>query len=101
MAKISPYRLGDLVLLSIEDNVINEILLQYPNSIASKFILQGGHKNDMHTKMNIITDIVVEHMQQYKDKNIIPKDINNSVVIHLRLGDVVAGHRSDEIIKSI
>lgn len=37
---LSSYRLGDLVLLQLEEDVIDEILIKYPNSIGSKFILE-------------------------------------------------------------
>lgn len=37
---ISSYRLGDLVLLNLNENEENEILTDYPNSIGSKYILK-------------------------------------------------------------
>lgn len=37
---ISSYRLGDLVLLVLNNQEINEILNEHPNSIGSKFILE-------------------------------------------------------------
>jgi len=40
MIMISSYRLGDLVFLDLEENEHNEILMEHPNSIGSKYILE-------------------------------------------------------------
>jgi hypothetical protein len=37
---ISSYRLGDLVLLHLNDHETNQILTEHPDSIASKYILE-------------------------------------------------------------
>lgn len=46
---ISSYRLGDLVILGLGENEINEILMEHPNSIGSKYILDNAksHNNQM------------------------------------------------------
>ena len=90
---ISSYRLGDLVLLRLSDDEQNEILNDYPNSIGSKYILEK-RKNNYSNNIDTITKIVMEHSIQILD--VLPKDISNSTVIHLRLGDVVAGNEWHE-----
>ena len=40
---ISSYRLGDLVLLDLSEDEQNEILIEHPNSIGSKYILQKNN----------------------------------------------------------
>jgi hypothetical protein len=87
---LSSYRLGDLVLVNLNDSEQTEILNDHPNSIASDYILaQRDTANANVTKMDLITDIAVKHLQKYVD--ILPKDISESTLLHLRLGDVVAG----------
>ena len=90
---ISSYRLGDLVLLDI---IGNEILREHPNSIGSKYILEK-RKNNKCNKIDIITEIVLKHIEQNLD--FLPKNITESTLIHLRLGDVVAGNAWHEKIK--
>jgi len=90
---ISSYRLGDLVLLELDEGTKNEILKHYPDSIGSKFILEKRKNND--DNIDIITKIVLECI----DKTILPNDIADSTVIHLRLGDVIAGNQWHEKIK--
>jgi hypothetical protein len=93
---ISSYRLGDLVILYIEEDTKNEILKDFPDSIGSKFILEK-RKNNNCNNIDIITKIVLEHIEQNLD--FLPKDIVESTLIHLRLGDVVGGNNDHEIIK--
>ena len=87
---ISSYRLGDLVLLDIDGN---EILREHPNSIGSKYILEK-RKNNKCNKIDIITEIVLKHIEQ--NLEFLPKNITESTLIHLRLGDVVAGNKDHE-----
>ena len=95
------YRLGDLVILN---NMTLEhcrtILNYYPNSIASKFILEKNKNSINYFYGNLSKDIKNETIKiisniamTYANENInlLPKDINNSMVIHLRLGDVMGG----------
>ena len=90
---ISSYRLGDLVLLGLDRKEINEILTEHPNKIGSKYIVEKVNNNS-YNNINIITKIVLEHIKQNLD--FFPKDILDSTLIHLRLGDVVAGNEGHE-----
>jgi len=93
---ISSYRLGDLVFLDLSENEKNKILTEHPNSIGSKYILQK--RNNTHcNNIDLITKIVMEHIVQNLD--FLPKNITDSTLIHLRLGDVVAGNECHEKIK--
>jgi len=93
---ISSYRLGDLVLLDLGENEKNKILMEHPNSIGSKYILEK--RNNTHcNNIDLITKIVMEGIEQ-KIK-FLPKNITESTLIHLRLGDVVAGNEWHEKIK--
>ena len=93
---ISSYRLGDLVMLDLGENERNEILIEQPNSIGSKYILEK--RNNTHcNNIDLITKIVMEYIVQNLD--FLPKNITDSTLIHLRLGDVVAGNKWHEKIK--
>lgn len=92
---ISSYRLGDLIFCELDENTKNQILSEYPNSIGSKYILEK--KNNSSNNIDIITKIVLEHIEQ--NLEFLPKDISDSTLIHLRLGDVVAGNAWHEKIK--
>jgi len=93
---ISSYRLGDLVLLDLGENEINEIVTEHPSSIGCKYILEK-RKNSYHNNIDIITKIVLEHIEEKLE--FLPKDILDSTLIHLRLGDVIAGNEWHEKIK--
>lgn len=94
---ISSYRLGDLVLINnLNENEENEMLSEYPNSIGGKYILEKRN-NGRCNNIDMITKIVVEHMEQVLD--LLPKDIAESTLIHLRLGDVIAGSQWHECLK--
>ena len=94
---ISSYRLGDLVFLNcLSENEKNEILTDYPNSIGSKYILEK-RKNHNINNIDLITKIVMENIEQNLD--LLPKNITESTLIHLRLGDVVAGNERHEKLK--
>ena len=91
---ISSYRLGDLILLdNLNSSEIKRLLKEHPNSFGSKYILEKRENNNC-SNIDIITKIVME----YIDKNIelLPKDISESIVIHLRLGDVIGGNEWHE-----
>ena len=88
-ANVSSYRLGDLILLNISEHEKNELSTDYPNSIGSKYLVEKNKnkkKNDYTTNIDIVTKIVLEFIE--KNIEYLPKDIENSTVIHLRLGDV-------------
>jgi hypothetical protein len=93
---ISSYRLGDLVLLHLNDNEKNDILTEYPGSIGSKYILEKRN-NNCCDNINLITKIIMENIAQNLD--LLPKNITESTLIHLRLGDVIAGNEWHEKIK--
>jgi len=93
---ISSYRLGDLVLLDLSENEQNEIITEHPNSIGSKYILEKKNNNCLNN-IDLITKIVMENIE--KNMEFLPKNITESTLIHLRLGDVVAGNEWHEKIK--
>ena len=93
---ISSYRLGDLTMLDLNDTEINEILTEHPNSIGSKYILEKRKNSDCN-RIDIVTKIVMEHTEQILDS--LPKNIADSTLIHLRLGDVVGGNEWHEKLK--
>lgn len=90
---ISSYRLGDLVLIGLNENEQNEILIEHPNSIGSKYILEKRNNNSLNN-IDLITNIVMENIEQNLD--LFPSNITESTLIHLRLGDVVAGNEWHE-----
>jgi len=92
---ISYYRLGDLVLLSLTREEEVKLLTHHPNTIGSRYILSrpSGKMNKID-KIQLITRIFFEYIEA--NRHLIPADIMNSVVIHLRLGDVVAGTTEHE-----
>ena len=93
---ISSYRLGDLVLLELSKTEQDEILSDYPNSIGSRYILKKRITNRFNN-IDLITKIVMVNIHNSLD--LLPKNITESTVIHLRLGDVVAGNEWHEKIK--
>ena len=93
---ISAYRLGDLVLLDLNKKEEDEILEDFPNSIASKYILEKRTSSNFN-RINTITDLVLKHIENNMDA--FPNDISDSTLIHLRIGDVVAGNEWHEKIK--
>lgn len=93
---ISSYRLGDLVLLNLNETEINEILTEHPDSIGSRFILEK-RKDYLRDNIETIAEVVLKYIEEISDK--LPNDISESTLIHLRLGDVVAGNTWHEKIK--
>lgn len=94
---ISSYRLGDLILLDLNSQEKNEILKDFPNSFGSKFIHERQNNDSEISNIDIITKIVSEYINNNAEK--FPKNIADSSVIHLRLGDVIAGNEWHEIVK--
>ena len=93
---ISSYRLGDLVISGLGETQINQILMEHPNSIGSKYILEKRNNINCNN-IDIITKIVMEYIE--RNSHFLPKNITDSTLIHLRLGDVVAGNEWHEKIK--
>jgi hypothetical protein len=94
---ISSYRLGDLVFLELSEDEQNELLADHPNSIGGKYILEKRNNNNVCDDIDLVTKIVMENIEQNVD--LLPKDITESTVIHLRLGDVIAGNHTHEMQK--
>ena len=94
MTLLSSYRLGDLIFLSLTHIELMELMNDYPNSIGASYIRKILENPNLN-KMQLIHSIIIEELQ----KNIISDDIKNSTIIHLRLGDVVAGNELHELIK--
>lgn len=90
---ISSYRLGDLVILQLNDTEKNELLSEYPESIGSKYIMSRMNNNHINN-IDLITQIVMDNIEKYS--HLLPKNITESTVIHLRLGDVIAGNEGHE-----
>jgi hypothetical protein len=90
---ISSYRLGDLVLLSLTPKEITELLKDHPNSMGATFIKEKIRYRNA-SNIDIITNIALINIKQNEEG--LPKDISESTVIHLRLGDVVAGNTDHE-----
>lgn len=87
----SPYRLGDL--FEFDEKIggdIGNILAKFPDSIGAQYIVAKKRASDIET----MTYIVLRHI--IKNIRSLPTDIENSTVIHLRLGDVVAGTAGHE-----
>jgi hypothetical protein len=94
MTLLSSYRLGDLIFLSLTHEELIELMNDYPNSIGASYISKILENPNLN-KIQLIHSIIIEELQ----KNIISNDIKNSTIIHLRLGDVVAGNESHELMK--
>ena len=100
---ISSYRLGDLVLLHLSESEQNDILDDHPNTIGSEYILAKRTNARFPRSMNpnnnidLITTIAIKYMHKYA--NFIPSDMCESTLVHLRLGDVVAGTEQHEMVK--
>jgi len=91
---ISSYRLGDLVILNnLSKYEMNELIIEHPNSLGKKYIYERV-RNSKNTNIEIITKIVLDEIRNNMEK--LPKDIRESTVIHLRLGDVISGTKWHE-----
>jgi hypothetical protein len=104
--------LGDLVLISLTQFEKNELTRDHPNSIGSKFIAEMNMISKQkpepmsrprkqppvqwksEDKLDTITKLVVECTEGALGR--MPTDISESIVVHLRLGDVVAGNACHE-----
>jgi len=95
----SIYKLGRLVLTPMNGNEMTQILLNYRNSIAGKFIIKLFEIESLTTtkitdeilnkRIEILLSIINEFIPNINHK--LPDDIQQSTVIHLRLGDAIAG----------
>jgi hypothetical protein len=83
----SSYRLGDLIVQGYDNPRLNdEIVNEHPGSIGCDYVL-SAKKQD---RIGNATEIVLKHME--KHAALFPPDIENSTVVHLRLGDAVGGN---------
>ena len=101
MSNINYYRLGDLVYHNyLNKDEEDKILKYYPNSLGSKYIIEKIKNNpsdikDTDYRLLIFIKLLLEYLEKIIDR--IPKDIIHSLLIHLRLGDVVGGKIWHEI----
>jgi hypothetical protein len=99
---LSSYRLGDLVILSnLTEYEKDKLCLEHPNSFGDEYIKLNLPNtiftNKIENKIKNITSIVINKINQNND--LFPSDIEDSIVIHLRLGDVLAGLNNCETSK--
>lgn len=102
--KLSTYRLGDLFFVNLRRDEIDCFINDHPGSIASDFLLTPVDRLASDTpnpplgfsesNLKTLVEITLNHITKYK--SILPDDIEKSTVVHLRLGDVVAGQNPCE-----
>ena len=95
MSVFSSYRLGDLYQGFLFEDEKEEIMIQHPNTIGAEYI--QSNKIEVIERLDTITNIVLRYIE--KNKHLLPEDIKQSTVIHLRLGDVVGGFEWHEMAK--
>ena len=95
--ELSNYRLGDLIYYPglFDNNLLHKIIKDYPDSFATKYIIYQSRNHQ--DNLTVITNIVLDFIKN--NKHILPDDIQDSTVIHLRLGDVIAGNTWHEKLK--
>lgn len=88
--ELSNYRLGDLIYFPglFNSELLRKIINDYPNSFAAKYIISQSRK--FNDNLTVITEIILDFLKT--NKHLLPNDIEQSTVIHLRLGDVIAGN---------
>ena len=101
-AILSSYRLGDLVILSnLTENEKDRLCLEHPNSFGDEYIKLNLPStiftNKIENNIKHITSIVINKINN--NSHLYPSDIQDSIVIHIRLGDVLAGLNDFEICK--
>jgi len=98
---LSSYRLGDLVILSnLTEYEKDKLCLEHPNSFGDEYIKLNLPNtiftNKIENKIKNITSIVSNFIN---NNDLFPSDIEDSIVIHIRLGDVLAGLNNCETSK--
>jgi hypothetical protein len=95
--ELSNYRLGDLIYYPglFDNNLLHKIIKDYPDSFATKYIIYQSRNHQ--DNLTVITNIVLDFIKN--NKHLLPDDIQDSTVIHLRLGDVIAGNTWHEKLK--
>lgn len=88
--ELSNYRLGDLIYFPglFDKELLLKIINDYPNTFAEKYII--SQSKNLNNNLTVITNIVLDFIKNNKNK--LPIDIEESTVIHIRLGDVIAGN---------
>lgn len=103
MSNINYYRLGDLVYHNyLNKDEEDKILKYHPESLGSKYIIEkrnndSNYINDTDYRLLIFIKLLLEYLSSIINNHKIPKDITESLLIHLRLGDVVGGNIWHEI----
>jgi hypothetical protein len=87
------YRLGDLFDGFLDSPAIEKLLHHHPDSIGSKFYKEI-QDNPNFNKLEIMSRIALDYANANLDQ--LPIDISRSIVVHLRLGDVMAGYTLHE-----
>jgi len=93
---ISSYRLGDLIFLELNNDDKYELIRDYPHSFGALYIHELL-KNPSQNKLELIKNIVMNKLNN--DYHLFPSDLKYSTLIHLRLGDVISGNMSHELMK--
>lgn len=93
---ISSYRLGDLILLNLTKKEKYDLYINNPNTLGHTFMTERINGN-RDNKIDLITKLVIDYTE--KNKHLLPEDIEDCTVIHLRLGDVVSGNEWHEKLK--
>lgn len=91
----SIYRLGDLYQGFLYPDEQQEIVELHPGTIGADYVL--ANKQYDYKCLDTIIDVVLKHIE--KNNHLLPKDIEDSTVVHLRLGDVVGGFEWYEVSK--
>lgn len=87
------YRLGDLLLGFLGPDEVKLLREHNPGSIGDKYAeLRDQQPNADRTQL--ITRVIEQHAEQHK--HLLPDNITSSVVIHIRLGDVMCGDTNHE-----
>ncbi len=88
------YRLGDAV--KCYGNVNKEMYLKYPNSIAADYYLKTKNLDKKNQKNNL--EVLEKIINSRKVLPNLPE--NNSIVLHIRLGDTIKDFKNNEFIFS-
>jgi len=97
---LSAYRLGDLVFIGLSETEKHELFSENPESIGAAYILKTRdikEKLSFSERVDIISEIVLTYLEKYSE--VLPKDIETSTVLHLRLGDAICGTTWHEEVK--
>jgi len=91
---VSSYRLGDLVLLSLTADEKKALMQDHPNSLGDIYIKERAKPSNNGISNLSIFRTILDRINVSTVP--LPDDIAESIVLHLRLGDVVAGNEWHE-----